>query len=190
MRVYIYARISTDEQRHDSQVQEVRAYCQRRGWEAVTEIVDIASGSKRQRSGLEELMALVRRGKVDVVVSYKLDRLGRSLAHLVQIISEFQRHGVALVVPSQGIDTTDNNPAGRLQLHVLSAVAEFEREIIRERVNAGIAAARSKGVKLGRPSTLQRYEKEVARLMGEGLGVCAIARRLGLPLSSTHKIVE
>src|SRR3954452_22237142 len=120
MNVRIYARVSTDAQSHDSQLQEVRNYCERRGWKNVLAIIDTASGAKRQRSGLEELMALVRRGKVDVWVSYKLDGLGRSLAHLVQIISEFQRHGVALVVPSQGIDTTDNNPAGRLQLHVLS----------------------------------------------------------------------
>ena len=111
-------------------------------------------------------------------------------SRIAGLIAEFQTHRVALVATSQGIDTTDNNPAGRLQLHVLCAVAEFEREIIRERVNAGIAAARSRGVKLGRPSTLKRHEKAVAALMGEGLGVCAIARRLGIPLSSAHKIIE
>jgi DNA invertase Pin-like site-specific DNA recombinase len=123
-------------------------------------------------------------------VCFKLDRLGRSLAHLAQLIAEFQTHGVALVCSSQGIDTTNANPAAQLQLNILCAVAEFEREIIRERVNAGIAAARSRGVRLRRPSTLQRHEKAVAELMGEGLGVCAIARKLGIPLSSTHKITK
>lgn len=89
-------------------------------------------------------MAAVRRGKVDIVVCFKLDRLGRSLSHLAQIIDEFSAHKVALVVPAQGIDTSEGNPAGKFQLHILCAVAEFEREIIRERVNAGLAAARKK----------------------------------------------
>jgi hypothetical protein len=107
-----------------------------------------------------------------VVIAYKLDRLDRSLAHLAQFIGELQTHGVALICPSQGSDTTDANPAAKLLLGILCAVAEFEREIIRERVNAGIAAARGRGVKLGRPSTLKRHEKEVALDGGRVGGVC------------------
>ena len=189
MKVRIYARVSTDKQSHDSQLQELRRYCERRDWHNVEEIIDTVSGAKSSRKGLDRLMAEVRRGRVDVILCYKLDRLGRSLAHLAQLIAEFQSHGVALVCPGQGIDTTNQNPAAQLQLSILCAVAEFEREVIRERVNAGIAAARLRGVRLGRPSTLGRHEKAVAGLMGEGLGVCAISRKLGLPLSSAHKLV-
>jgi DNA invertase Pin-like site-specific DNA recombinase len=189
VKVRIYARVSTDKQSHDSQLQELRRYCERRDWHNVEEIIDTVSGAKSSRKGLDRLMAEVRRGRVDVILCYKLDRLGRSLAHLAQLIAEFQSHGVALVCPGQGIDTTNQNPAAQLQLSILCAVAEFEREVIRERVNAGIAAARLRGVRLGRPSTLGRHEKAVAGLMGEGLGVCAISRKLGLPLSSAHKLV-
>jgi len=190
MTVRIYARVSTDRQTHDSQLQELRRYCERRGWAKVEEVVDVASGAKSSRRGLDRLMAEVRRGKVDVVLCFKLDRLGRSLAHLAQLISEFQTHGVALVCPGQGIDTTQQNPAAQLQLGILCAVAEFEREVIKERVNAGIAAARLRGVRLGRPPTLGRHEKAVAGLLSDGLGICAIARRLGIPLSSAHKVVK
>ena len=145
--VVIYARVSTNKQNHDSQLTELREYCERRKWEEVEEIVDTASGVKSSRAGLDRLMKAVRRGKVDIVVCYKLDRLGRSLAHLAAMIAEFTAHNVALVVPEQGIDTSAANSAARLQVNVLCAVAEFEREIIRERVNDGIAAAKARGVK-------------------------------------------
>ena len=139
MKVLIYTRVSTDKQNHDSQLQDLRDYCNRRGWTDVEEISDTVSGTKSSRKGLDRLMAAVRRGKADIVVCFKLDRLGRSLSHLAQIIDEFSAHQVALVVPVQGIDTSEGNPAGKLQLHILCAVVEFEREIIRERVNAGVA---------------------------------------------------
>jgi putative DNA-invertase from lambdoid prophage Rac len=96
---------------------------------------------------------------------------------------------VALVVPGQGIDTSEGNPAGRLQLHVLCAVAEFEREVIRERVNAGLTAARAKGIRLGRPPTLEAHRAEVARLRSEGLTGRAIAEKLGIPASSAFKLI-
>jgi len=92
-------------------------------------------------------MSDVRRRRLDVVVCFKLDRLGRSLPHLAKLVAELTANGVALVCSSQGIDTTNDNPAGRLQLGVLMAVAEFARAIIRERVNAGLQAARERGVK-------------------------------------------
>src|SRR5438552_1929484 len=99
MKVKIYARVSTDKQSHDSQLQELRRYCDRRGWNNVAEVVETVSGAKSSREGLDRLMAEVRRGKVDVILCFKLDRLGRSLAHLAQLIAEFQTHGVALVCP-------------------------------------------------------------------------------------------
>ena len=141
-RIAIYLRVSTTAQDHDSQRNELTEYCQRRGWANVHWFTDTASGAKQNREGLTRLMEQVRRGKVDVVVAFKLDRLARSLSHLAQIIAELQAHAVALVVPSQGIDTYNTNPAAQLQLNILAAVAQFERELITERVNAGVRAGK------------------------------------------------
>ena len=190
MQTALYTRISTDKQSHDSQLHELRDYCQRRGWGEVSEFADVVSGAKFTRAGLDALMGEVRRGRVDVVVCFKLDRLGRSLAHLAQICAELAAHNVALVCTSQGIDTSDRNPAGRLQLGVLMAVAEFERSIIQERVAAGLRAAKARGVRLGRKATLGQHEERVRELLAAGLGVRAIARQLGLPVGSAHKVVR
>ena len=134
-------------------------------------------------------MKEVRRGRVDVIVAYKLDRLGRSLAHLAQLIGEMAAHRTALVIPAQGIDTSASNPASQLQLNILMAVAEFEREIIRERVNSGLRAARARGAILGRPSTLQNFVPQVRSLLQAGATVANIARELRLAYSSAHKLV-
>lgn len=135
-------------------------------------------------------MADMRRGRVSTVVAFKLDRLGRSLPHLAQLVGEMTAHNVALVIPAQGIDTSGSNPAGRLQMHVLMAVAEFEREIIRERVHSGLRAARARGTQLGRPSTLEKHLPAVRTLLGRGLNTSEIARALVLPYSSAHKLVR
>jgi DNA invertase Pin-like site-specific DNA recombinase len=190
MKTAIYARVSTDKQSHDSQLLELRTYCQRRGWSDVVEFEDTMSGSKFTRRGLVALFADVRKGKVARIVVYKLDRLGRSLAHLAQLVAELTAHGTALICTSQGIDTSDTNPAGRLQLGVLMAVAEFEREIIRERVNSGLAAARARGARLGRPNMLAEHQTAVEALLAQGKGVREIARELGLPVSSAYKVVS
>ena len=113
------------------------------------EYTDTISGAKFTRTGLDRLMADVRKRRIDTILCTKLDRLGRSLPHLAQIIFELDGNGVALVCSSQPIDTSDENPAGRLIMHVLMAVAEFERSLIRERTRAGLKVARAKGVKLG-----------------------------------------
>ena len=189
MRVVIYARVSTDRQNHGSQLTELKNYCARRGWKDSEVITDVVSGKKSSREGLDRLMRAVRRGKVDVVVCFKLDRLGRSLSHLAGLIDEFTTHNVALVVPGQGIDTSSANPAAKLQLNILCAVAEFERSIIVERVNAGLAAAKARGVRLGRPPRLEVHRAEVARLRAEGLTGRAIAKKMGIPPSSAFKLI-
>ncbi len=150
-RVAVYLRVSTDQQTHESQQSELRRYCELRRWSDVQWITDVASGAKQDREGLGQLMKLVYSGKVDVVLTYKLDRLARSLSQLAYIIAELQRCHVALVSPSQGIDTSNTNPAAQLQINILAAVAQFERELITERVKAGVRAARQRGVRLGRP---------------------------------------
>jgi DNA invertase Pin-like site-specific DNA recombinase len=190
-RIAIYGRVSTDAQSHASQLREVRRYVKRRWPKAdVTEYLDKASGTRFSRAELDELMANVRKDRVDVVGVYKLDRLGRSLQHLAQLISEFERHGTALVATSQGIDTSSSNPAGRLQMHVLAAVAEFERSVIVERINAGLAAARDRGATLGRPRTLYNHRDAVAKLSRRGLSGRKIAVQLNIPAGSVFALMR
>jgi DNA invertase Pin-like site-specific DNA recombinase len=190
MNTAIYVRVSTDGQTTASQEHELQTCCQRRGWSDVQVYSDQISGGKFARPGLDTLMAAVRAGRIERVVVFKLDRLGRSLPHLALILDELQRHGVALIATSQGIDTSNSNPVGRLQLNVLMAVAEFEREIIRERVNAGIAAARARGVKLGRPAKHCWTTADVKALKTRGLGVRAISRELKMPVSSVSAMLR
>jgi putative DNA-invertase from lambdoid prophage Rac len=130
----------------------------------------------------------VRKGRIDAVVAYKLDRLGRSLPHLAQLVAEMTAQRVALVIPAQGIDTSASNPASQFQLNILMAVAEFEREIIRERVNSGLRAAKERGVRLGRPSSLKRLLPQMRALLQTGMTITAAARELRLAYSSAHKL--
>ena len=189
-RIAIYLRVSTGGQTHDSQRNELTEYCQRRGWVNLRWFTDTASGAKQDRSGLTEMMELVRRGKLDAVIAFKLDRIARSLSHLAQIIAELRAHSVSLIVPGQGIDTTDANPCAQFQLNILAAVAEFERELITERVNAGIAAAKQRGVRLGRPSRSRKHTAQVRELLDAGLGASAISKRLAIPYSSVSEMVR
>lgn len=190
MKTAIYLRVSTDRQTTDSQAGELRDYCARRGWNKPREFCDTSSGAKFSRIGLDDLMREVRKGRVDTVVAHKLDRLGRSLPHLAQLVGEMAAHRVALVIPAQGIDTSASNPASQFQLNILMAVAEFEREIIRERVNSGLRAAKARGVRLGRPSTLAKHLPRVRALLRGKQNVSQIAQALALPYSSAHKLVS
>ena len=190
MNTALYIRVSTEGQRTDSQEQELKGYCRQRGWKDLTLYVDKIGGAKASRPQLDHLMRDIRSGKIERLLVFKLDRLGRSLTHLALILDELNRLKVPLIASSQGIDTSDDNPAGRLQLGVLMAVAEFERGIIKERVNAGLAAAKARGVQLGRPTTINGRADEVRRLKAQGLGLRAIARQLEMPPSSVHKALQ
>lgn len=149
MKAAIYARVSTLEQNCDNQLLELRRYVEARGWTG-TEFVDRGiSGSKDRRPALDALLKDAKLRRFDVLVCWRLDRLGRNLRHLVTMLEELQHVGVAFVSMGEGIDCT--TPAGKLQLHILAALAEFERERIRERVMAGLQRARAQGKKLGRP---------------------------------------
>src|SRR4249920_2161746 len=148
-RAAIYARVSTLEQTSENQLVEVRRYVELRGW-SITEYVDEGvSGTKDRRPALDQLVRDAKRRRFDVVVCWRLDRLGRNLKHLITLLEDFQALGIAFVSLAEGIDAT--TPAGRLQMHILGAIAEFERERIRERVRAGLVRARSQGKRLGRP---------------------------------------
>ncbi len=153
MRVGIYARVSTTDKGQDvgMQLRDLEAYTKARGWTIRDRFVDEGiSGSQTKRPALDRLLSACRRRQVDVVLVWRLDRLGRSLKHLIMTLDELQSLGVAFVSLNEQLDCT--TAAGQLLLHLLGAFAEFERAIIRERVKAGLANARSKGKRLGRPS--------------------------------------
>ena len=150
-RVAVYARVSTFEQDPENQLQELRRYCEARGWTAVEYVDRGVSGSKDKRPALDGLLKDAKRRRFDVLVCWRLDRLGRNLRHLVTMLEDLQHVGVAFVSLGEGIDCT--TPAGKLQLHILAALAEFERARIVERVMAGLQRARAQGRRLGRPRT-------------------------------------
>jgi DNA invertase Pin-like site-specific DNA recombinase len=152
---------------------------------------DVQTGKDVTRPGLDALLQAVRRGEVKAVVVAKLDRLGRSLIHLALIVEELNRLNVPLICVSQGIDTSNDNPVGRLQLGVLMAVAEFERSLIRERTIAGLAAARARGAKIGRPvKTTETQRSEIFRLHHDGQSMRAISRAVGLAPSTVWLVLR
>ena len=189
-RTAIYIRVSTNGQKSDSQTKELNAYCRQRRWKNVAVFEEKMSGASTSRPELDRLMNEMRAGKVERLVCFKLDRLGRSLTHLALVLDEMNRIQIPLVCIGQGIDTSTDSPAGRLQLNVLMAVAEFERGIIKERVNAGLKAAKARGVRLGRPRTLDNKAAEVLSLSKSGAGLRAISRQLSMPVSSVHSILH
>ena len=176
-RAALYCRVSTTGQTADNQLLALRSFAQARGW-ASTEFVDQGqSGAKERRPALDSLLAAARARKIDLVACVKLDRLARSVHHLVGMVREFEVLGVDLVVLDQAIDTT--TPSGRLLFHVLASVAEFERDLIRDRVLAGLKRARAQGRRLGRP-TVQFDRVRASRLLAEGRSIRAVAQLLGV----------
>lgn len=149
MKVAIYARVSTTDQTAENQLLELRRYVDARGWWAIEYVDDGVSGAKDRRPALDQLVADVRRHKVQAVVCWRLDRLGRNLRHLVMLLDDWQSRGIAFVTLGEGIDTS--TPAGRLVAGVLGSIAEFERARIQERIHAGLARARARGKRIGRP---------------------------------------
>jgi len=182
MRAAIYARVSTLDQQPENQLQELRRYVEARGWTGQEFVDHGVSGTKDRRPALDRLVADARRRKVDTVVVWRLDRLGRSLKHLVTLLDDLQALGVGFVSLGEGIDL--QTPAGRLQLHILAALSEFERCRIAERVQAGLARARSQGKRLGRPYV--DVPRERLRAV-EGLSVEAAAAQLGVSRSTLKR---
>jgi DNA invertase Pin-like site-specific DNA recombinase len=186
-RVALYARVSTTGQTAENQLLALRSFATARGW-TITEYVDQGqSGAKERRPDLDALLAAVRARRVDLVACVKLDRLARSVHHLVALVREFEVLGVDLVVLDQAIDTT--TPAGRLLFHVLAAISEFERNLIRDRVLAGLRRAKSQGVRLGRPRVLvDRARAE--RLLAAGQSLRTVGRALGVSHTTVAGLVK
>lgn len=188
IRAALYARVSTVNHGQDVglQIDELRQVAKQRGWNVINTYIDEGiSGSKESRPALDQMMNDARRGKFDLLVVWKLDRLGRSLQHLLQILQELTSLNIQFVsVRDSGIDTT--SPSGRLLLHLLGAFAEFERAMIRERVQAGVDRAKAKGVKLGRPR--RKFDVRAAlALMEQGHGLKSMSRILNIPVTTLRE---
>lgn len=191
LRVAIYARVSTGEQSPELQLRELRDFAERRGFVVHREYVDQASGDVRHRKRAPEfdaLMADARRRRFDCVLVWKYDRLARSLGALIAALQEFRDLGVDFISHTQAIDTT--TPMGRLFFHVIGSFAEFEREVIVDRVRAGLANARAKGKHLGRPVRDPGAQSRVVALKGEGLSLRQIAGRERLSPSGVRKMLK
>jgi putative DNA-invertase from lambdoid prophage Rac len=167
------------------QLRELREHCQRRGWQIAGEYVDVGvSGSKDSRPALNRLLADAHRRKLDAILVWKLDRFGRSLKHLVNALAEFESLGIAFISLKESLDLT--TPAGRLMFGIISAMAEFERDLIRERVRAGIANRRAKGFRVGRKPIILDAGR-LAALRSEGRTIREIALTLRCSRSLVHK---
>ena len=183
IRSAVYARVSTLDQEPENQLAELRRYVRARSWPAATEYVDHGvSGAKDRRPALDRLIREATRRRFDVLICWRLDRLGRNLRHLVTLLDELQALGVSFVSLGEGIDCT--TPAGRLQLHVLAALAEFEKARIAERVQAGLERARRQGKRLGRPYAEVPRERLSAV---EGLPLTDAAAQLGVSRSTLKR---
>jgi DNA invertase Pin-like site-specific DNA recombinase len=179
-RAAIYVRVTTAEQETDLQEVELKEYCERRGWSFVIYRDRGQSGAKQDRPALNSLLSDLRRRKFDVLVVWALDRLARSLKQLLIIAEECRSLGVDLVSLKQNVDTT--LPAGRLTFQVLGAVAEFEREMLRERVRAGMAQARRAGKNVGRPVKRNLLASEIEKmkaLRSQGTSIRQLAAEFG-----------
>ncbi len=180
MRVSLYARVSTTDQHPEVQLHALREYARARGLEVIEEFVDQGvSGAKDRRPALDRLLKDAQRRQFDLVACVKLDRLARSVRHLTTLAAEFEALGIGLVVLDQAIDTT--TPSGRLLFHVLGAIAEFERDLIRERTAAGMRAARRRGKRIGRPRAITGSASfALERGLSEGRSIRSLARELGV----------
>lgn len=190
MRAAIYARVSTSNngQNPEMQLGELREYCQRRGWEVAGEYVDAGiSGTKEHRPQLDVLLAACRKRRVDAVVVYRYDRFARSLRQLVNALDEFRSLDIEFISLHEGVDTS--TPNGRLVFGIFASIAEFERELIRDRVKSGIAAARSRGKKLGRPR-VNVDAARIAALRASGMSWPKIAAEIGASVGTVYQVAH
>jgi putative DNA-invertase from lambdoid prophage Rac len=184
MKTAIYCRVSTTDQSCDLQRRELVDYCKRRGWKIVDEYIDTGwSGSKAIRPELTRLMDDARKRRFDAVIVWKLDRWGRSVADSIRSIQELDSLGVKFLAVTQNIGTEESSPMARFMLVIMSAFAELERELTRERTIAGVRAAKANGKTLGRPRRVFRRD-EALKLRGEGLSWRAVGKHMGIPAST------
>jgi putative DNA-invertase from lambdoid prophage Rac len=187
VRVGLYARVSThDQQTLPMQLSAMTEYVSRRGWTIAAQIEDIGSGAST-RPRREELMRAARRREIDAVLVWRLDRWGRSLVDLITTLKELSDLGVGFVSITEALDMT--TPSGRAMAGMLAVFSEFEREILRDRVKAGIAQARSQGKPHGRPITVAAHADEIKALLAQGVSKREIAKRFDISRTSVRRLV-
>jgi DNA invertase Pin-like site-specific DNA recombinase len=190
-KIAIYARVSTDKQTCENQLLELRIIAKRMGYEVVSEFIDNGiSGSKGRegRPALDLMMKSATQRKFDMVMCWSIDRLGRSLQNLVEILNELQSMRIDLFFLQQGMDTS--TPSGRMIFSVFGAIGEFERNLIRERVIAGQKRAVANGVKMGRPSKMNEGMRSAIQLLREkGMGIKQIAKQLQVGIGTVYSVI-
>jgi DNA invertase Pin-like site-specific DNA recombinase len=187
MRAGLYARVSThDQQTLPMQIGAMRDYATRRGWEVALEVQDVGSGASL-RLRREELLKAARRRDIELIVVWRLDRWGRSLLDLIATLQDLLSLGVGFVSLSEALDMT--TPSGRALAGMLAVFAEFERDILRDRLKAGIAEARKQGKPHGRPATVRKYTDEIRTLFAQGVSKREIAERLKVSRTSVRRLL-
>lgn len=187
MKAFLYARVSTGDQNEGMQLREMEEFARRRGWELETFADAGWSGAKSSRPALDQMMARVRRRECDVVLVYRFDRFARSVSHLVSALQEFKALGVQFVSVHENIDTT--LPHGELLFHIFAAIAQFERDLIRERVRSGMEHARQRGRRLGRPA-VDVDASQVALLRRRQHSLRAIALEVGVSEATVRRLLK
>jgi putative DNA-invertase from lambdoid prophage Rac len=188
MKVAIYARVSTKEQNVNTQLNLCREACERCGYEIFKEYVDIGeSGRKYSRPQFDEMLIMMRRYRFHAIMVYKIDRIGRSMAHLVNLFEEFQKKKVHFISVTQNIDST--TAEGRMFMRMMMVLAEYEREMTVDRVKSGIKRARKEGKQIGRPKTgINGFH--VMQLKEKGLSLRKIATELNCSLGTVQRCIK
>jgi DNA invertase Pin-like site-specific DNA recombinase len=191
-RAAIYERVSTSSQTVDNQLTELRAVAARSGWYVTIELTDSGvSGAKRRdhRPAFDDLLRRATRREFDVIMVWSVDRLGRSIQHLVAFINEIQALGIDLYVHQQALNTA--TPAGRMVFSIFSVLGEYERELIRERIIAGQRRARSQGIKIGRPTKMNDAVRTSVKLLRDkGMSIREIAKRLEIGVGTVYTALK
>jgi putative DNA-invertase from lambdoid prophage Rac len=187
MRAGLYARVSThDQQTLSLQVSAMQSYAHQRGWDPVLCIEEVGSGSQeRMQRGV--ILQAAKKREIDVIVVWRLDRWGRSVVDLLSTLQEFSELGVGFVSITEAFDLTTS--AGRAMAGLFAVFAEFEREMLRERVKAGIAHAREQGKRMGRPPTARQKTEQVRQLFAQGMSKSQIAKQVGIGRTSVRRIL-
>ena len=190
-RAVIYGRVSTKGQNTENQLRELRKVAKNNGWKSTHEYIDHGISGAKGRDQRPEFDSLLRdavRKEFDVIMAWSVDRLGRSLQHLMGFLDEIHAKGVHLYLHQQGVDTT--TPAGKALFQMTGVFAEFERAMIQERVKAGLERAKAQGKVLGRPKVSTTVERKILKARRQGKGMLRIAKELGCGTGTVQRIVK
>lgn len=186
LRAALYARVSTEHQTTENQLLELRAYAAQRGWTPTEYLDEAVSGTKASRPALNRLMADAKHGKLDLVVVWRADRLGRSLLNALVTIADLDARGIHIVSLREGFD--NQTPAGRLQMQIVLAFAEYELESIRERIKAGLTRAKAQGVRLGRKALIHPKSAAYAVVSDRSRSGGDVAKQLGISKETVNRM--